>query len=154
MLFPQPNSYPSIRKASPSLMKRTWVVLMMNSVTLSSLKIPSLKAPRVKSHYPKWFELTLFDIAGDFGRLRKVELLGPYSMWQRLCSQWAPKTTPDGNLMTPSDVYSKVRHLWFYFGINRVKYLPPFITISQDRFHDPNSLPLSPFSRLQSPCTL
>lgn len=62
-----------------------------------------------------------YDELADFGKLRKVEKLGPYSMWQRLVASWADKKTPDGEPMSPTDVYRKVRHMWYYFGINRHK---------------------------------
>lgn len=53
---------------------------------------------------------------GDFGRLRKVDKLGPYSMWQRLSSvEWKARG------LTARECYDKVRFLWTYFGINRHK---------------------------------
>lgn len=52
-----------------------------------------------------------YDELGDFGRLRKLDKLGPYSMWQNLCAEWAQKHDLDGQPMTPRKTYAKVRHL-------------------------------------------
>lgn len=49
-----------------------------------------------------------------FGRLRKVDRLGPWGMWKKLVHVW-------GDRMTPRQVYEKVRHFNFYYGINRHK---------------------------------
>ena len=49
-------------------------------------------------------------------RLRKIDKLGPYSMWCRLLHEW--------DHMSPRQVYEKVRHFWHYFGIN-VRYTEP-----------------------------
>ncbi|KAB8349479.1 hypothetical protein FH972_023506 [Carpinus fangiana] len=49
-----------------------------------------------------------------FGRLRKVERLGPWGMWQRLVHVWADR-------LTPRQVYEKVRHFNYFYGINRHK---------------------------------
>lgn len=54
-----------------------------------------------------------YEELGVFGRLRKVEKLGPFSMWQKMCQLWPDKT--------PQQVYQRVRFLWTYFGINRHK---------------------------------
>ena len=84
-----------------------------------------------------------YEELGVFGRLRKVEKLGPYSMWQRLCSQWADH-------MTPSQVYEKVRFLWYYFGINRHKQevLTPALH-AETYSPDSNRYDLQPFLRPQ-----
>ncbi|KAI4238242.1 MAG: hypothetical protein L6R40_005782 [Gallowayella cf. fulva] len=50
---------------------------------------------------------------GLFGRLRKINKLGPWSMWIRLCKEWPNRS--------PTEVYRKTRFLWHYFGINRHK---------------------------------
>ncbi|KAL8946231.1 MAG: hypothetical protein Q9222_007346 [Ikaeria aurantiellina] len=48
-----------------------------------------------------------------FGRLRKINKLGPFDMWERLCSEWTH--------MTPRQVYQKIRFLWHMFAVNRHK---------------------------------
>ena len=55
-----------------------------------------------------------YEELGIFGRLRKVNKLGPYAMWCRLCSnEWSQRD--------PRAVFEKVRFLWTQFGINRHK---------------------------------
>jgi NAD+ synthase (glutamine-hydrolysing) len=51
-----------------------------------------------------------YEELGLFGRLRKIEKLGPFSMWQKLCAIWPDKT--------PRYCYERTRFLWHYFGIN------------------------------------
>lgn len=51
-----------------------------------------------------------YEELGLFGRLRKIEKLGPFSMWQKLCTIWPDKT--------PRYCYERTRFLWHYFGIN------------------------------------
>ena len=47
---------------------------------------------------------------GIFGRLRKINKLGPWSMWLKLCTEWPH--------LTPTETYHKARFLWHYPGIN------------------------------------
>ncbi|KAL9038623.1 MAG: hypothetical protein Q9214_005205 [Letrouitia sp. 1 TL-2023] len=55
-----------------------------------------------------------YEELGIFGRLRKIDKLGPYSMFQRLrLGEW--------NHMAPRAVFERVRFLWTMFGINRHK---------------------------------
>ena len=54
-----------------------------------------------------------YEELGVFGRLRKIEKLGPFSMWQKLCVQWKH--------LSPREVYQRTRFLWHNFGINRHK---------------------------------
>lgn len=51
-----------------------------------------------------------YEELGLFGRLRKIEKLGPFSMWQKLCAIWPDKT--------PRQCHERTRFLWHYFGIN------------------------------------
>ena len=59
-----------------------------------------------------------------FGRLRKINKLGPYSMWQYLCnyssssSDIVPETFRN---LTPREIFNRVKFLWHCFGINRHK---------------------------------
>ena len=50
----------------------------------------------------------------QFGILRKVHKLGPYSMWEHLRHQW-------GAEMSAKQVYEKVRHFFWRFNVNRHK---------------------------------
>jgi len=60
-----------------------------------------------------------------FGRLRKLNKLGPYAMFQRLVHDWSidRKRTPgdDGPAYTPAQVADKVKHFYHYYAINRHK---------------------------------
>jgi len=49
-----------------------------------------------------------------YGRLRKVNKFGLYSMWQKLCVDWQDRCTP-------REVYKKVRDFMYYYAINRHK---------------------------------
>lgn len=49
-----------------------------------------------------------------FGRLRKVDRLGPWGMFKALSGLWADR-------FPPSEIYRKIRHFHFYYGINRHK---------------------------------
>lgn len=50
----------------------------------------------------------------EFGYLRKVAKLGPYSMYQKLLHLW-------GNKYSPREIYQKTRHFFYYYSINRHK---------------------------------
>ncbi|KAL9613085.1 MAG: hypothetical protein Q9167_002342 [Letrouitia subvulpina] len=55
-----------------------------------------------------------YEELGIFGRLRKIDKLGPYSMFQRLrLGEWSH--------MAPRAIFERVRFLWTMFGINRHK---------------------------------
>jgi NAD+ synthase (glutamine-hydrolysing) len=55
-----------------------------------------------------------YDELSTFGRLRKVNKLGPWGMWERLTHDWKDK-------MGPREVYTKVRRFFWYYAINRHK---------------------------------
>jgi hypothetical protein len=57
-----------------------------------------------------------YDELSVFGRLRKVERLGPMSMWEKLARIWK-----DERDLNPTEVYAKVRRFFWYFNINRHK---------------------------------
>lgn len=81
-----------------------------------------------------------YDELGTFGTLRKIDKLGPYSMWQTLCTQWTH--------LSPREVYKRTRFLWHYFGINRHKQeiLTPALHACQYS-PDSNRYDLLPFLR-------
>lgn len=80
-----------------------------------------------------WQELSIF------GRLRKVNKLGPWSMFTHLVHTWKDR-------YTPSEVYDKVRRFYYYFNINRHK-----MTVMTPAYHaeqyspDDNRFDLRPF---------
>ena len=49
-----------------------------------------------------------------YGRMRKVDKLGPYGMWSKLLHLW-------GDKMSPQQIYEKVRSFFWNYGINRHK---------------------------------
>ncbi|KAK1144354.1 glutamine-dependent NAD(+) synthetase [Aspergillus melleus] len=49
-----------------------------------------------------------------FGRLRKIQKLGPWSMYERLLHLW-------GNEYSPREIYEKTRHFFYNYAINRHK---------------------------------
>ncbi|KAL0077567.1 hypothetical protein J3Q64DRAFT_1768272 [Phycomyces blakesleeanus] len=50
----------------------------------------------------------------QYGRLRKVEQCGPFSMFYKLVHEWGEK-------MRPTEVAAKVKRFFFYYSINRHK---------------------------------
>ena len=76
-----------------------------------------------------------------FGQLRKIEKLGPYSMFQRLrAGEWSH--------LTPRAVFERVRFLWTQFGISRHKQevLTPALH-AETYSPDSNRFDLLPFLR-------
>ncbi|KAK8161701.1 hypothetical protein IWX90DRAFT_438468 [Phyllosticta citrichinensis] len=55
-----------------------------------------------------------YDELSVFGRLRKVQKLGPFGMFERLLHDWSDR-------MSPRQVYEKVRRFYWYYAINRHK---------------------------------
>lgn len=55
-----------------------------------------------------------YDELSQFGRLRKQEYCGPYSMFSRLIRTWHPR-------YTPTEVADKVKHFFRCYAINRHK---------------------------------
>ncbi|KAI5299701.1 glutamine-dependent NAD(+) synthetase, partial [Ascosphaera atra] len=66
-----------------------------------------------------------YDELTTFGRLRKVNKLGPYGVFQRLVHDWsADRLHPedDGNpVMQPHQIAEKVKKFFHYYAINRHK---------------------------------
>lgn len=61
-----------------------------------------------------------------FGRLRKLNKLGPFAMFQRLVHDWSVdrESTPgdDAPFYTPRQVAEKVKAFYHYYAINRECY--------------------------------
>ncbi|KDQ26751.1 hypothetical protein PLEOSDRAFT_1093786 [Pleurotus ostreatus PC15] len=55
-----------------------------------------------------------YDELSVFGRLRKVEKCGPYSMFTKLVHEW-------GSLLSPTQIAEKVKHFFFEYARNRHK---------------------------------
>jgi NAD+ synthase (glutamine-hydrolysing) len=58
-----------------------------------------------------------------FGRLRKVDRLGPWGMFSKLLHLWSgePGSTPTARGLSAQQIYEKVRHFYWYYGVNRHK---------------------------------
>ncbi|ANZ75179.1 BA75_03072T0 [Komagataella pastoris] len=74
-----------------------------------------------------------------FGRLRKVNKCGPYSMFIKLLHEWSPR-------LTPEEIGTKVKRFWWFYAVNRHKQ-----TVSTPSYHaeqyspDDNRFDLRPF---------
>ena len=55
-----------------------------------------------------------YDELSVFGRLRKVEKCGPWSMFTKLVHEW-------GSFLSPPQVAEKVKHFFFEYARNRHK---------------------------------
>ena len=55
-----------------------------------------------------------YDELSVFGRLRKVEKLGVWGMFGKLCYMW-------GDHLTPRAIYEKTRRFYYFYAINRHK---------------------------------
>eukprot|EP00164_Ancoracysta_twista_P003820 GFYU01005125.1.p1 GENE.GFYU01005125.1~~GFYU01005125.1.p1 ORF type:complete len:108 (+),score=39.19 GFYU01005125.1:2-325(+) len=49
----------------------------------------------------------------EYGKLRKIEKCGPYSMFVKLCHLW--------NHLAPREVAEKVKRFFFFYSLNRHK---------------------------------
>ena len=56
------------------------------------------------------------------GSLRKIEKMGPVSMFQRLVGQWTTTAAgEDTKGMTPREVATRVKRFFHYYAVNRHK---------------------------------
>jgi len=79
-----------------------------------------------------------YDELGVFGRLRKISVCGPYSMFRKLLSMW-------GHL-TPIQVASRVKHFFFSYSINRHKMTTLTPSLHAENYSpDDNRFDLRPF---------
>jgi len=80
----------------------------------------------------KYSELSIF------GRLRKVDKLGPYGMWSKLIHIWNDKS--------PSEVYEKVKFFFLCYGYNRHKMTTITPSYHAEQYSpDDNRFDLRPF---------
>ena len=91
-----------------------------------------------------------YDELTIFGRLRKVQKLGPYGMFQRLVHEWSsdrPRAAgDDAPALEPRQVAEKVKHFFHYYAINRHKMttLTPSLHCN-DYSPDDNRFDMRPF---------
>lgn len=55
-----------------------------------------------------------YDELSEFGRLRKVDKCGPYSIFTKLVHEW-------GARLSPRQIAEKVKHFYFEYARNRHK---------------------------------
>ncbi|CZR50947.1 related to QNS1-glutamine-dependent NAD Synthetase [Phialocephala subalpina] len=91
-----------------------------------------------------------YDELTTFGRLRKVNKLGPFGMFQNLVHQWGEDRTKtpedDGPSYTPRQIAEKVKRFFHFYAINRHKMttLTPSLHCN-DYSPDDNRFDLRPF---------
>ncbi|MCJ1432147.1 glutamine-dependent NAD(+) synthetase [Xylographa pallens] len=74
-----------------------------------------------------------------YGRLRKVDKLGPYGMWRKLLHEW-------GNMLSPQEIYEKTRSFFWYYSINRHKMTTVTPAYHAEQYSpDDNRFDLRPF---------
>lgn len=95
-----------------------------------------------------------YDELSVFGRLRKVEKLGPWGMFGKLCALWCgPEPSAaekakgaTGRGLSPRQVYEKTRRFFWFYAVNRHK-----MTVLTPSYHaesyspDDNRYDLRPF---------
>ena len=82
--------------------------------------VPTAELEPITSQYVQSDEIDMgmtYDELSRFGRLRKVDKCGPYSMFIKLFHEWSQ---PPYNY-TPEKVAEKVKKFWFFYAVNRHK---------------------------------
>ncbi|KAI0072649.1 glutamine-dependent NAD(+) synthetase with GAT domain-containing protein [Panus rudis PR-1116 ss-1] len=80
-----------------------------------------------------------YDELSVFGRLRKVEKCGPYSMFTKLVHEW-------GSFLSPNQVAEKVKHFFFEYARNRHKMTTLTPSYHAEQYSpDDNRFDLRPF---------
>ncbi|WVQ80449.1 NAD+ synthetase [Cryptococcus sp. DSM 104549] len=80
-----------------------------------------------------------YDELSVFGRLRKVEKCGPYSMFGKLVQEW-------GTFLSPVQIAEKVKHFFFMYAINRHKMTTITPSVHMESYSpDDNRFDMRPF---------
>ncbi|KDQ51052.1 hypothetical protein JAAARDRAFT_41517 [Jaapia argillacea MUCL 33604] len=80
-----------------------------------------------------------YDDLSVFGRLRKVEKCGPYSMFTKLVHEW-------GSTLSPTQIAQKVKHFFFEYARNRHKMTTITPSYHAEQYSpDDNRFDLRPF---------
>ncbi|CAO0790766.1 unnamed protein product [Mucor circinelloides] len=104
--------------------------------------VPTAELEPITENYVQSDEADMgmsYDDLSRYGRLRKIDRCGPYSMFSKLVHEW-------GDDLTPSEVAVKVKRFFFYYSINRHK-----LTTLTPAYHaeaystDDNRFDLRPF---------
>ncbi|KAI9601019.1 hypothetical protein H4Q26_000816 [Puccinia striiformis f. sp. tritici PST-130] len=79
--------------------------------------VPTAELEPITSDYVQADEVDMgmtYDELSIYGRLRKVEKCGPYSMFRRLVQDWS-------SFLSPTEIAGKVKHFFFEYAKNRHK---------------------------------
>ncbi|KAI9883270.1 MAG: glutamine-dependent NAD(+) synthetase [Watsoniomyces obsoletus] len=104
--------------------------------------VPTAELEPITQSYVQTDEVDMgitYDELSTFGRLRKVERLGPWGQFTHLLHVWS-------DTLSPRQIFEKVRHFNHYYGINRHK-----MTVLTPSYHaeqyspDDNRFDLRPF---------
>ncbi|CAG8544998.1 15877_t:CDS:2 [Acaulospora colombiana] len=79
--------------------------------------VPTAELEPITGDYVQADEVDMgmtYDELSVFGRLRKNERCGPFSMFSKLVHEW-------GSVLQPSEIASKVKRFFFYYSVNRHK---------------------------------
>ncbi|RSH79056.1 glutamine-dependent NAD(+) synthetase [Apiotrichum porosum] len=80
-----------------------------------------------------------YDELSVFGRLRKVDKCGPFSMYENLVQKW-------GTFLSPTEIAEKVKFFWFMHAINRHKMTTLTPSVHMESYSpDDNRFDLRPF---------
>jgi NAD+ synthase (glutamine-hydrolysing) len=104
--------------------------------------VPTAELEPITENYVQSDEADMgmsYDDLSRYGRLRKIDRCGPYSMFSKLVHEW-------GDDFPPTEVAAKVKRFFFYYSINRHK-----LTTLTPSYHaeaystDDNRFDLRPF---------
>jgi len=79
--------------------------------------VPTAELEPITTDYVQADEVDMgmtYDELSIYGRLRKVEKCGPYSMFRRLVQDW-------NSFLSPTEIAGKVKHFFFEYAKNRHK---------------------------------
>ena len=111
--------------------------------------VPTAELEPITSSYTQSDEVDMgmsYAELSVFGRLRKIDKLGPWGMFGKLLHLWTPTEADGGRGLSPRQVYEKCRRFWWFYAINRHK-----MTVLTPSYHaesyspDDNRFDLRPF---------
>jgi NAD+ synthase (glutamine-hydrolysing) len=104
--------------------------------------VPTAELEPITKDYVQSDEIDMgmtYDELSVFGRLRKVDKMGPWGMFTKLLHLW-------GDRLSPGEIYTKTRRFFYFYAINRHK-----MTVITPSYHaeqyspDDNRFDLRPF---------
>ncbi|KAK6947955.1 NAD/GMP synthase [Dillenia turbinata] len=96
-----------------------WAATHLGYPSLAEIEAapPTAELEPITSNYSQLDEVDMgmtYEELSVYGRLRKIFLCGPVSMFKNLCFKW-------GARLTPAEVADKVKYFFKYYSINRHK---------------------------------